>query len=75
MDFIWGLIVLCVISVAGIYLILNSKMIAEICLKHSTDKKYSDAFFVFQRVMISIVGIGFLVAGLRGIIIAVKKFF
>lgn len=70
-----GLIVSSIVSIVGIYLILNNKTIAEICLRHTTNKKYSDAFFVFQRVMISIVGSGFLLGGVRGIITAVRKLF
>ena len=70
-----GLIVSCVISVVGIYLILHSKKVATICLTCSTNKKYSESFFIFQRIMISIVGSGFLLAGIRGIITAAKKLF
>ena len=70
MDIITSLI----ISVVGIWVLLQNRKIAILCLKAINKEIIPDTpFFNFQRIMISIVGLAFICGGVWHILVLLKS--
>ncbi|MCK5161142.1 MAG: hypothetical protein KAQ99_06165 [Candidatus Aureabacteria bacterium] len=77
MKGVMNAIVSSALSIIGIYFLLNNKKMTELFSRYNIVdiSNKGPSFFTFQRFMVGIVGVTFLVVGVWGIIVAIKGHF